>query len=465
MNNIKNIFSLFFTLFLVSILTISCRRDLDVKNTTGRLSLSADTLVFDTLFTTYNSPTARLYVRNRTNGRLDIDFMGIENTNTDFSLIIDGIKSNQVKNYSLSAGDSLLIFASYRAKTQTVQNYLAEELITFKVNGHVQQVVMKCFSVNGVMLYKSLPSSNYIMQDTAYIIRDTLSVGVGQTLTITNKARLYFDNGAAILVRGTLKVQGTKEHPITFQGVRLDDKYKARAGQWSGIYFFTTAKDNDVHYAEIKNGYYGLYVAYPQADNNVKLVVSHTKIHDMVIAGLTGAETKIYAYNTLIYDCGQSAVQMLSGGTYQYDYCTFYGDASKYTHDRPTFIALDYFGDPRNPITTGALNLIMRNTIVHGNGKPEDEFFIGLVTDLPFGYNITHCLLKTKNLANQDFISNPSHNNIINQNPEFESTTDKKFVVRESSPAKNQALPISGITLDIEDNARSAVSPTIGAYE
>jgi len=463
--NIKTAYGLAFILILTGIFSTACRKNLNIKNDTGKLSLSADTLVFDTLFTTYNSPTARLYVRNRTNGRLDIDFMGIENANTDFSLIIDGVKSNQVKNYSLAAGDSLLVFASYKARTQTPQNYLAEEIITFKVNGHIQQVVMKCFSVNGVMLYKSLPSSNYVMQDTAYIIRDTLSVAVGQTLTINNKARIYFDNGAAILVRGTLKVQGTKDNPITFQGVRLDDKYKERAGQWSGIYFFTTAKDNEVHYAEIKNANYGLYAAYPQMDSNVKLVVSHSKIHDMVVAGITGAETKLYAYNTLIYDCGQSAVQMLAGGTYQYDYCTFYGDASKYTHEQPTLVALDYFGDPRSPIATGALNLIMRNTIVYGNGKPEDEFFVGLVTNLPFGYSITNCLLKTKNFANQDFISNPSYKNIINQNPLFENTGDKKFFLKAESPAKNQATVIAGITKDIEDNTRSGLTPTIGAYE
>ncbi|MCS7028237.1 MAG: hypothetical protein NZ519_05670 [Bacteroidia bacterium] len=461
--NLRKFFDFF--ILLVTVLALSCRKNLDIKNTTGKLSLSTDTLVFDTLFTTYNSPTARLYVFNRTNGRLDIDFMGIENPNTDFSLIIDGIKSNQVRNYSLPAGDSLLIFASYKAKAQSSQNYLAEEFITFKVNGHTQQVVMKCFSVNGIMLYNTLPSSYYVMQDTAYIIRDTLSVGVGQTLVITNKARLYFDNRAAILVRGTLKVQGTRQNPITFQGVRLDDKYKTRAGQWSGIYFFKTAKDNEVHYAEIKNAYYGLYAAYPQDDDNVKLVVTHTKIHNMVIAGLTGAETKIYAYNTLIYDCGRSAVQMFAGGTYQYDYCTFYADAAKYTHDQPTFVALDYFGDPRNPLTTGALNLIMRNTIVHGNGKPEDEFFVGLVTDLPFGYNISHCLLKTKNFASQDFIQNPIHQNILNQDPQFENTTERKFAVKEGSPAKGKGIPIAGITLDIEDNPRSATAPTIGAYE
>lgn len=463
--NIKSIYGLAFVLFMIGILNTACRKNLNIKNDTGKLSLSADTLVFDTLFTTYNSPTARLYVRNRTNGRLDIDFMGIENTSSDFSLIVDGIKSNQVKNYSLAAGDSLLIFASYKAKTQTPQNYLAEETIHFKVNGHVQQVVMKCFSVNGIMLYKSLPTSSYVMQDTAYIIRDTLSIAAGQTLTITNKARLYFDNGAAILVRGTLKVQGTKDNPISFQGVRLDDKYKERAGQWSGIYFFSSAKDNEIQYAEIKNGYYGLYVAYPQTDSNVKLVIGHTKIHDMVVAGITGAETKLYAYNTLVYDCGQNAVQMLAGGTYQYDYCTFYGDASKYTHDQPALIALDYFGDPRNPVTTGALNLIMRNTIVNGNGKPEDEFFVGLITTLPFGYSITHSLLKTKNFANQDFISNASYKNILNQNPQFENTADKKFFLKATSPAKGQGQVITGISKDIEDNTRNTANPTIGAYE
>jgi hypothetical protein len=185
----------------------------------------------------------------------------------------------------------------------------------------------------------------------------------------------------------------------------------------------------------------------------------------MVVAGITGAETKLYAYNTLIYDCGESAVQMLSGGTYQYDYCTFYGDASKYTHEQPTLVALDYFGDPRSPVATGALNLIMRNTIVYGNGKPEDEFFVGLVTNLPFGYSITNCLLKTKNFANQDFISNPSYKNIINQNPLFENTGDKKFFLKAESPAKNQATVIAGITKDIEDNTRSGLTPTIGAYE
>lgn len=347
-----------------------CKKAFNGKNTTGKLTLSADTLVFDTLFTTYNSPTGRLYVHNRTDGVLNIDFIGIDNPSTEFSLIVDGVKTNQTKNYELPAGDSILIFASYKARQQTITNYLAEETIRFSVNGHTQQSILRCFSVNGIMLYTTLPTPNYTMQDTAYIIRDTLSIPLGQTLTIKNKARLYFDNGAALLVRGTLVIEGTKNNPITFQGVRLDDKYKERAGQWSGIYYYTSSRNNTCSYAEIKNGYYGMYVAYPQ-DNNIalpKLTLGNTKIHDMQVAGITGAETNIYAYNSLVYDCGESCVQMLSGGTYQYDYCTFYGDASKYSHEQPTFVALDYYGDPRAPTTVGTLNLLMRNTIVEGNG-------------------------------------------------------------------------------------------------
>lgn len=97
--------------------------------------------------------------------------------------------------------------------------------------------------------------------------------------------------------------------------------------------------------------------------------------------------------------------------------------------------------------------------------EPEDEFYVGLVSTNPFGYNITNCMLKTKNLAGEAFLNTASYNNILNQNPLFENTSERKFYLKNTSPAKKKAISIIGLDKDLEDNLRNATEPTIGAYE
>ena len=67
----KTTYLLFYTFILAAVVSLtSCKKPLSFSN--GNLSFSADTLVFDTVFTTIGSVTKRLKIYNNSNKTLKI---------------------------------------------------------------------------------------------------------------------------------------------------------------------------------------------------------------------------------------------------------------------------------------------------------------------------------------------------------------------------------------------------------
>ena len=65
---------------------------------------------------------------------------------------------------------------------------------------------------------------------SAYLLRNTLQVNGGTTLTVQPGVTLYFESGSVMNVYGTLDAVGTSSQPITFTSVT------GQAGTWDGIY-------------------------------------------------------------------------------------------------------------------------------------------------------------------------------------------------------------------------------------
>ena len=95
--------------FAASFSMTSCKKEVFFSE--GNLDFSADTVVFDTVFTTVGSTTQRLKIYNRSNRALKVDqieLMGGENS--PFRINVDGLSGTVFGELEIEGNDSLWIF-------------------------------------------------------------------------------------------------------------------------------------------------------------------------------------------------------------------------------------------------------------------------------------------------------------------------------------------------------------------
>src|SRR5262249_31927553 len=78
--------------------------------------------------------------------------------------------------------------------------------------------------INGLTLSGGELTSDTIwnVTDTAYFLRDPITVGLGKTLTINSGLVLKFNLGNSLFVNGALRVLGTANAPVSFTSTRDD---------------------------------------------------------------------------------------------------------------------------------------------------------------------------------------------------------------------------------------------------
>jgi hypothetical protein len=73
------------------------------------------------------------------------------------------------------------------------------------------------------------------INDKPYLIRDYLIVDSLEILTIEEGVRIHMHRDALFIVKGSLRVRGTLENPVSIQGDRLEYLYRDIPGQWGLI--------------------------------------------------------------------------------------------------------------------------------------------------------------------------------------------------------------------------------------
>ena len=77
---------------------------------------------------------------------------------------------------------------------------------------------------------------------------------------VTRDSLLYNDGLIVVQSNGKITAEGTASSPVTFQGDRLEDTYKFRAGQWVGVLFNSLSKGNMLNHVRLKNSIIGIRV-------------------------------------------------------------------------------------------------------------------------------------------------------------------------------------------------------------
>ena len=291
-----------------------------------KLEFSADTLTFDTVFTTIGTTTRMVTVYNRSGDNLRLSTVTLAGGSASrFRMNVDGDTSLTARNVEIEAGDSIFIFvqANINPNDQTTP-FLVEDAIVF---GNGQRLPLTAWGRNAIYHRRTETDSTWFAvidcerwdHTRPHVFIDPAAVLDGHTLTLRDGDELYFGDGAMLVVDSNahLRVLGTEETPVVFSSLRHDGWYSFLPGQWQTIWFYNYSTGNVIDHAVIENGTGGLR-CYPGA----QLTVTNSVIRNMSDCAIIGQAATITGRNLLVYDC-LAGLTVLRGGSYDFRSCTF----------------------------------------------------------------------------------------------------------------------------------------------
>jgi hypothetical protein len=224
------------------ILLFSCRKDSFITSPDAKLSISTDTLKYDTVFVTAGSTYRTLKIFNDNNQKLRLTSLKLMGgTASAFKINVDGIAGAQFYNLEINANDSIYVFVQVNVNpTAANLPFVIRDSIEVSYNGNTKKVQLEAWGQNAHFFRDKVVTVNEIWNnDKPYVILGSLLVNTNQTLTINKGCRIYVHADAPIVVNGTLLVNGLKDTAdrVYFQGDRLDDLYKDYPASWPGIFF------------------------------------------------------------------------------------------------------------------------------------------------------------------------------------------------------------------------------------
>ena len=457
-------FSLIPLIIFTLIWSSSCRKkDKIDSNPAFKLTFSADTVFFDTVFTTVGSVTQRLMVHNYNPNKIQVSSIRLAGgSNSVFSLNIDGTASSSLSNVDIEGHDSIFIFVKVTLNPNNQDNPLViTDSILFETNGNVQKVNLVAWGQDAFFYRnKKLTGDNTWDSIKPHVIYGYLRVDTGANLTINAGTKLYFHKSAYLAVShlSKLDVEGNVNHPVQFQGDRLDPFYRDLPGQWDGIRLEKGSHDNVINYAIIKNGNFGIAIDSALNINAVMLKIDNTIIKNMAGNDIYAYATNILSTNCVLGDCGGSSLSLNFGGSYDFRQMTignYWGSSVRL--DSAVYIN-NYHYDTVGKKFNALVNAYFGNVIVYGT--QDGELFLDGDPSVAFNYLFENCLLKThhKTTDQTHFVSC-----ILNQDPGFVDVAKFNYEIDSISPAKGHGKYV-GVDFDIK-NIYRGTAPDIGAYQ
>lgn len=472
---------------LFSVLFFACKKEDDITNDSSvRLIFSEDTILFDTVFTSIGSVTEYLLVYNNEGSAVNISSIRLAKGNSSsYRLNVDGSPGKSFSNVVIGPNDSLWIFIEVTIDPNNQSTpFLLIDSILFETNGNLQDVDLVAFGQNahffipnnsiGGLQYSLIPCNTVWDSILPYVIYGYAVVDSGCQLIINEGVKVYFyqNSGLWVYANGNLQVNGTLDHPVIFQGTRLEQAYADIPGQWDRIWINegSTSPDNIINYAVIKNGFIGIQTEdLPPVigENQRKLVLSNTIIKNMSGWGLFSRFYRVDGYNNVIANCQNSSVWLSYGGEYDFNQCTFANYWNQGQRSYPCVYINNYATDATGNIPIDLTKAEFKNCIVYGS--IDNELVLDFITGAQSNHKFSWTLLKVDgNTPTTDV----SHFESIyaNSNPSFVSINENNYELDSSSFAINKgnmSFILPGLTdKDLKGKFRNVLpAPDLGAYE
>jgi len=457
-------FTGFLTISLL-IFLFSCKKDSFITSSDARLSVSSDTLKYDTVFVTAGSTYRSFTIINDNNQRLRLSSLKLMGgTASVYKMNVDGTSGTSFANLEIAANDSLFVFVQVNVNPTTASlPFVLRDSIEISFNGNTRQVQLEAWGRNAHFLRDKVILSNETWNnDLPYVILGSLYVPDGKTLTINKGCRIYMHADAPVIVDGTLQVNGLKDSVdrVYFTGDRLDDPYKNYPASWPGLFFLDQAKDNVLSYAVIKNAFQAIGIRNPSVNLNPKLILNECIIDNAWDAGIIALNSSIRARNCLVSNCGKN-LYLVQGGQYQFTHCTVVTYANRFIeHKEPVLTVSNTSGSSSN-----ALDAVFRNCIFWGeNGIVTDEVLVQKTGTGSYNVNFDYNLWKVQTAPANCTITQV----INNQSPLFDSVSTADgyydFRLKSGSPALNKGVNAAVIT-DLDGRPRPVGLPDLGCFE
>ena len=449
----------------VLLLLFSCRKDSFITSPDARVSISADTLKYDTLFVTAGSTYRTLKIINENDQKLRLTSLKLMGgASSAYKMNVDGVAGSQFSNLEINANDSIYVFVQVNVNPSAVNlPFVIRDSIQISYNGKNRKVQLEAWGQNAHFFrHKVVAADETWNNDLPYVILGSLQINANTTLTINKGCRIYAHANAPIVVNGTLKTNGLKDTAdrVYFQGDRLDEPYKDFPASWPGIYFGATSKDNVLNYTTIKNAYQAIGITEPSVNANPKLTLNECVIDNAYDAGIISLNSSINARNCLVSNCGKNLF-LAQGGNYQFTHCTIVTYANRFIDHKDPVLTISNFANS----SSANLTATFRNCILWGeNGLVNDEVVVLKNGNTTFNVNFDYNLWKVQTAP-----SNITSNQIINsQAPLFDSVNTTKnyydFRLQTTSPAINKGIG-AGVTTDLDGKPRPVGLPDLGCFE
>jgi hypothetical protein len=497
---------------LFSLSMPGCKPREEELQTTGGLTFSADTVKFDTVFTTLRTVTKRLWVYNRNPRAVNVDLISLDNPLTSpYTLIINGDKKQVASGVYIRGNDSLLILVRAQLKDNggsgVAKDLVVQEKLNFRTNGQEQYVLLRSFGQN-IYLHNGgqLACGEIWRNDRPHVLYGSVVVPPNCTLRIKPGTRIYAHAGAALIVQGKLlvndpsdyapgtgttdTVKATNNNIVRFAGDRSGEtQYATAPGQWTGIVLMPGSQGNVIRYAQIQNATVGVLLYNPDNGPAPSVAIQNTVIryisgNNVSFAGVssnlgTGAgvlniQGRLTATNTLFSDCYEYAVLGM-GGSSALNFCTVANyPATGGVRKTQSLAFTDSVPNAAGVAITQAPVVSVQNSIVWGS--LDDELSLEHYDAYKSTVTIRNSLLKsqlylaTADAGDKAGLGNPAYSNMLNGDAPFVRPLGGSFGdyrVTSTSPAYKRAKPAGTVPdRDLLNLPRpDTTMPTLGAYE
>jgi hypothetical protein len=476
-----------------------CKDEEFTYSVSDGISFSSDTIAFDTIFTQIGSVTKRFKVYNRNDKYINLSKVYIKGGNaSNFRMSLDGLQGYSHDNISIPPKDSLYIFVE--VTLDPLGNNLPLVIydgIVFIANGNTSEVTLEAFGQDVHLIKGEIIGTETWVNDKPYLIYNSMAVDSNHTLTINEGVRVHFHASSSMIVWGTLKVIGSLENPVVFEGDRFDFGYGESAGRWGTIFIDPGSRGNEINYAIIKNATAGFQVGEPGDNLKVpSLVLRNTFILNTSFASIIAFGAEINAYNSIFSDSQYHGLALMMGGKYNFYHSTISivgalkvtQVETKFLRKKPSYALVlsnwqpyytldDNFIVVQKTANNALLQANFYNSIIYGShDSPNLEFTTADNEETAFNYFFDHCLIKQA--EDSIDVSDVGHfkNVRLNEYPRFinDSITigELNYRLDTLSPAKDAGLldivnnHLEFLQYDYDGNLRTADGkPDLGAFE
>ena len=394
-------------LFMAMLGLGSCIEDGYTTSPSDQPAFSVDTLDMGVIFTEQPSTTHRFTVYNRASKGLSISRISLSGANAGlFRLNVDGFSGTEFSDVEIRAKDSIFVFVETTLPPNE-RNVPVEVTasLDFVTNGVTSSVTVAARGRDVVRLRaNTVEADTRLTAEKPYQIFDSLVVTEGTTLSIEPGAELYFHDGARMVVRGTLKARGEAGKEITMAGdrtgfVAADISFDIMDRQWTGLFFTSTSRDNELSHTHVCNTWQGVTVDGTDSTEPVKLLLVNSRLRNSGNMALEVHDADISAYGCEFAEAAAGVV-LLDGGSHVLNHCTL-SNYYLFAAIGGPLLAFDNVSATESPESTRPYTrATIDNCILYGLGSELSH------TDLT-GSDIMlrRCLLKSAGTDDNNFVN------------------------------------------------------------